>query len=229
MSIATLQADLRSAVADRDAAASKLADLMARQTAAETARDEAEQAAVFAERAYKVALGADDLAAVPAAKAERARLIAIFDDWVLTCQALAERVAREERELGALQRGSAYARERVAIAVAAQRELELRAAAKVFAEKKRRWHQAAAAASDARYEATGNVGIEPVQHTGFQAALLIRGSDEGLRGILSREGIAPNLQPNNIRAMSERELLALNVDDETTEHQTANDAAGDFQ
>jgi hypothetical protein len=226
-SVEILQANLRAAIADHDAAKAKLSDLVARQTSTEVARDEATQAAEVAERAYEFELGADDPSAAPAAKAESERCAAASRELSLTCKRLAERVKQERSALESLVRSVAHKRQLVAVVFAAQRKARVRASALAFAKDLRRWHEACEAASRAHYEATGNVG-EIVPHTGHNAALLIHGSDDGLPGIFRREGIAANLQPtNSIRATSERELLGLHGHEPI--EQTAAMQTGDIQ
>lgn len=198
-----MQKDLRAAIAERNAAETKLAELNARLTAAESERDSAEQAALQATAAYAAALGADDQSAVMGPKAARAQATAAYDDLVLKAQAIADRIAAVDREVTAHRRGAAHARERVAVAIAGQRETALRAAASVFAKAKREWHVAAATAAEARYASTGLVGGEPVSHTGWQASML--GGD--LLDIFARAGLAENLTPVHIGGMSEADLL----------------------
>jgi hypothetical protein len=137
------------------------------------------------------------------------RVVARLDDLVQSSEALESRIETVEAEHDAARRAAASVRVRVAVALAGQREGRVRAIGATFAMAKREWHQVAQAAADAHHEATGQVGVEPVPHTAFRAALLMTNFDDGLRIVFARQGLSEALQPMQIRGLTEHELLQI--------------------
>jgi hypothetical protein len=125
-----------------------------------------------------------------------------------------------EDEHASARRAAAQVRVRVAVALAGRRERDLRASAIAFAKSKAAWHRACASASEAANDAADGhaVGVEPVPHRGFKAALLMTAFDDGLRAIFAREGISENLQPAHIPGLTERELLEADHDETSVSH-----------
>jgi hypothetical protein len=202
MSLQTLQAELRTFVERRDALALRLEQLRAYESQADAARDESEKAAEAAQRAYAVALG--DVATGERADAEAARrakeeAVSTFDERTLACGAIVSRIQEAERKVDDARRAAATRRERFAVALASHIELELRAAAKVFDDVRLKYVRAAVAAMEARHDATGAVGEEPVTLSGSRSLL---------------NEIATPIAVASIRGFGERELLGFEFEEE---------------
>jgi hypothetical protein len=224
VSRSALQVAYRTTIERREALERQLGDVRSRAADTEAATSVSHDAAVDLHRAYgveleKVADGGDG-ARVAELKAAALAAWADHDGRNDAVKAAHKLIERLEVALAEAKRAEARAAEALAVAIAVARRQRFRAAVTVMAEEARAFHSACFAADRARYAATGQVGGEPVAHTGSAHARLVGGSDEGIDGILRANGIGIDWMPlrTRIEPMSEAELLAA---DEDSQHEGA--------